>query len=122
VKKFTVMEQKTIIFVKNHHFNTHVIFFSDLIIDVAGEISRPLEEYMGFARNKTEKVVAFNAAGVKSGYCAAFAVVEKVTQNLIPTLTNVSMVFTLKLNARIFVTNFGHCSLPRTEIGRTRRG
>lgn len=79
----------------------------DLIIDVGGEISRPLEEYMGFARNKTEKVVAFNAAGVKSGYCAAFAVVEKVSTNLIPTLTNVSMVLFLKklvVFSHIFLT------------------
>jgi hypothetical protein len=65
---------------------------------VGGEISRPLEEYMGFARNKTEKVTAFNAAGIKSGYCAAFAVVEKVSQNLLPTLTNVSMVIIFQIN------------------------
>jgi len=68
------------------------LVFLDLVVEVAGEVSRPLEEYMGFARNKTEKVVPFNPAGVKSGYCAAFAVVEKSMENLLPTLKNVSMV------------------------------
>ncbi|XP_059474027.1 axotactin isoform X2 [Neocloeon triangulifer] len=75
-------------------YNNYTGCLSNVAVEVAGEVSRPLEEYMGFSRNKTEKVVPFNPAGVKSGYCAAFAVVEKSTQNLLPTLTNVSMLAT----------------------------
>ncbi|XP_065333627.1 axotactin isoform X4 [Cloeon dipterum] len=75
-------------------FNNYTGCLSNVAVEVAGEVSRPLEEYMGFSRNKTETVVPFNSAGIKSGYCAKFAVAEKSAPNLLPTLTNVSMLAT----------------------------
>jgi len=48
-----------------------------VFLEVNHQVMKPVDEYMAFIKNGSEKVVVINPQGVRSAQCAVFDVIHK---------------------------------------------